>query len=227
MRWSYLLILSALFGCIGDEILDDEVSPKIRIINPIETMEVNTSYQFEYIFTDLIGDQAIPSSIIWQSSDMNILTVNSSGLAEATSLGQVELTVSAVLDEQMADTTIRFEVTMDQTTVKENERKGSIHPSSSYGLAGDFSMYEEGDEIVIEFDETYNFNGAPGPYLYLRNSATGVPGDTDYEIGFVSAKSGIHTYRIPKNEVDINEYTVLYYYCKPFEIRLGYGEFEN
>lgn len=227
MKWLSFLLLAMLFGCIGDEILDDEVNPKIRITNPIETMEVTTSYQFDYIFTDLIGDVVTPTSVIWQTSDMNVMTVNSIGLAQANALGQVSLTVSAVLDEQMADTTISFEVTSGPTMSNENERTGSIHPSSSYGLAGNFSMYEEGDEIVIEFEENYNFNGAPGPYLYLRNSSTGVPGDTDYEVGEVTAKSGSHSYRIPSTEVEINDYTILYYYCKPFEIRLGYGEFEN
>ncbi|HFC00296.1 MAG TPA: hypothetical protein ENJ53_05780, partial [Phaeodactylibacter sp.] len=74
----YLIpILGILFlgGCIGNDIIDDRVDPVVRITNPVDTIEVNTSYQFEASFFNNVGKQEM-NNLTWKSSDENTISIS-------------------------------------------------------------------------------------------------------------------------------------------------------
>lgn len=221
MKWFWLVALATLFSCIGEDILMDEVDPEIRITNAISTMEVNTSYQFEYTFLNNVGIEVDPTSIIWQSSDMSIMTINSSGLAMATSTGTVELTVSAVYEEQTADVTITFEVTGDATMMSTDSRSGSVITTSTYRLTGDFTLSQDGADLIVDFDPNYDADTRlPGLYVYLTNNPNSPTGG--YEIGAVTTFNGAHQYIIPNT--GLQDFNYIFYYCKPFKVKVGHGD---
>lgn len=225
------IALLLLAGCIGQDIEFDEVQPVVRITNPVQSIQVNTNYQFEYAFLDNTGEPVTADDIIWSTSDMAVLTIDNSGLATALSLGTATIDISVsyqtATDTLMADTSVTVQVTAEPTMAASSERTGSMSPSSGYGLQGNFRLYEDGENLILEFDDTYNFNGAPGPYLYLTNNASSLPGASDYEIGVVTVQTGAHSYTIPMSAVELNDYSVVYFYCEPFRIRLGFGVFDN
>ncbi|MEM9341241.1 MAG: Ig-like domain-containing protein, partial [Bacteroidota bacterium] len=213
---------------VGEDIVFDTVDPEVRITNPIASLEVNTTYQLEYTFLNNVGEEVAPTSIQMTSTDESKAKVNQSGLIEGLTEGPVTIRIEASHESQSASTTLVFEVTDDGTMVAITERTGSVSPQSSYGLKGSFQLFEDGDDLVLSFDDQYRFSGAPGPYIYLTNNANSIPVEgASYEIGEMTVMSGAHEYRIPLSDVSLNQYSVVYFYCKPFMIRLGFGEFDN
>lgn len=224
MKHGYFAIIMILFsGCIGEDILMDRVDPEVRITNTIQTMEINTTFQFEYMFLNNVGIEVEPTTLIWQTSDMSVLTINSSGLASASTNGTVQLTVTASYEEQTATSTITFDVTGDATMMKAEARSGSLTTTSSYKLIGDFTLSQDGSDLLVDFSANYDADTRlPGLYVYLTNNPNSPTGG--YEIGAVTTFNGEHQYVIP--DTGIQDYNYVFYYCKPFKVKVGHGTIE-
>ncbi|MEQ9468518.1 MAG: Ig-like domain-containing protein [Ekhidna sp.] len=219
----FTVLLLALAGCVGEDIVMDEVDPEVRITNSITTMEIGTTWQFEYMFLNNVGVEEEPDQISWSTSDASVAIINQDGLATALDYGEVMITLSVEYLGEEVETTIPFEVTDDPTSSSQQNRQGTIMTTSSYDLTGDFNIEVDGNELVISFDENYIADqGLPGLYVYLTNNPNTPNGG--YEIGPVEVFSGTHEYRIP--DVDLFDYDYLFYYCKPFEVKVGQGEIE-
>ena len=80
-RLPFLLLF--LFSCVGEDVVMDVVDPEVRITNPINNLEINTSYTFEYMYLDNAGMSATPDEVSWSTSDANIAIVNQQGEATA------------------------------------------------------------------------------------------------------------------------------------------------
>ncbi|MEQ9021711.1 MAG: hypothetical protein RLN82_03015, partial [Pseudomonadales bacterium] len=168
MKLIILLVLVILAGCVGQDIVIDEVSPEVRITNAISNMEINTTWQFEYMFLDNVGSEITPDEMTWSTSDADIAIVDQDGLATSLDYGNVELTLSAVINEQAVDTTIMFEVSDNPTMLSQNTRSGEIATTSSYELKGDFEISMDGNDLIIQFSSNYVADqGLPGLYVYL------------------------------------------------------------
>ncbi len=220
-KWTPYLLVIGLSGCIGEDVALDEVAPEIRITNPIASLEVNTSHQFEYSFFDNVGLEADPATIVWSSSDEVLLTVGANGLALAHQMGRVTLRVVASLEELEADTSITFDINEDATQVVEGERSGTIVTTSSYVLTGSFTLVEDGSDLNLTFESNYAADtGLPGLYVYLTNNPNSVAGAL--EVGAVTVFTGAHQYTIPN--ASVSQYSHLLYWCKPFSVKVGDGE---
>lgn len=223
MKRLTLVALASLSGCIGQDIVADEVSPEVRITNAISNMEINTSWQFEYMYLDNVGAESTPDETTWSTSNADIAIINQDGLATALDYGNVEITITATTNEVAVDTTIAFEVSDNPTMLSQNTRSGIIATTSSYELTGDFEISMDGNELVIQIASNYIADqGLPGLYVYLTNNPN-TPTD-GYEIGQVEVFSGAHQYRIP--EIDLFDYDYIFYYCKPFKVKVGHGNIE-
>ncbi len=208
-----------LIGCIGEDIEFDEVDPIIQIVNPIATLQVNTFHQFEYMFLDNVGKPVDPTTITWMSSDESLLTVDDNGLVIAIDNGTVTVSVSAMLNEFAADTSITFDITGDPTMTP-SIRSGRIATTTSYVLEGSFDLRKNETDLVLEFEPNYVADdGLPGLYIYLTNNPNSIAGA--YEIGKVSVFSGDHRYMIPNT--GLFDYNYILYYCKPFNVKVGDG----
>ncbi len=219
MKKLKFLLPLLLIGCIGEDIEFDEVDPVIQIVNPISSLEVNTFYQFEYMFLDNVGRPVDPSTITWNSSDVSLLTVDDNGLVRGLNNGTVTVSVSAMLNEFAADTSITFDITGDPTTMM-SERSGTIATTTSYVLEGAFELQQSGSDLILEFEANYIADdGLPGLYIYLTNNPNSIAGA--HEIGKVSVFTGAHSYTIPN--AGLFDYNYILYYCKPFNVKVGDG----
>lgn len=213
----FLLPVIFLNSCIGDDIIDDEIDPALRISNPIDTIEIGTSYPFTSIYLNNIGiEEAV--DIEWSSDDESIISVTNDGVATAHAVGSTTLHAQAIdsgtntsLDLAVGESTVITEVEM---------RTGTIEPSSFYELAGDFVMTQEGDDIKIVFGDDYvASNALPGLYVYLTNNPSTVA--SALIISEVTTFSGAHEYIVP--DQGINDYSHILYFCKPFNVKVGDG----
>ncbi len=221
--YSMLMLISILFSsCIGDDFLEDFVEPTVQITNPLDTIGLGEDYQFTARFLNNVGMEEVLSKT-WISSDDAIVTIDNQGNANALQTGEVTIEVRA----EYKDTTYSDELVLivgEETVITETERTGTLRTTSSYALTGDFSMKEEGTTLTLDFASDYQASTAlPGLYVYLTNNPNSIV--NAFEIGRVEVFNGAHTYTI--EGVGLNEYQYVLYYCKPFNVKVGDGEFEN
>jgi len=213
----YVTLTCFAISCIGDDIIEDRVDPIIRIINPIDTLEVGTSYTFSASYLNNVGiEESV--EIDWGSDDDSILTIDNDGTATALSLGTTSVTAVAV--DLGVSTTFALSTGASTVITEAPERTGTIEPSSFYELSGDFTMTQVGDDLLIQFADNYVASSAlPGLYVYLTNNPSTINGAI--EIGKVTAFSGAHEYEV--SDQDINGFSHILYFCKPFNVKVGDG----
>ena len=224
MRNLIFLIIPILFiGCIKDDILSDTIDPVLRLTQKAEAIAIDESFQFEFIYLNNVGKE---ESIIatWGSSASEVISISQEGLATALSAGNATIFIEYQDENTLLRDTINVEVGEETIEVEEPQVKsGEINTTSTYALSGDFVLTAEDENLVLTFDANYNASTAlPGLYVYLTNNPNTISGA--FEIGKVETFSGAHSYTLPN--VDINEYSHILYFCKPFNVKVGDGEIE-
>ena len=221
--FSALSMLLYLNSCIGDDIIFDTVAETVIIKNPIDSLGFGTSYQFEAVFNNNVGQQET-RSILWQSSDSSIIGITINGLATGHQTGMAIITATAAETASMAKASIPV-IVGENTTATATDRMGVLKTTSSYTLEGSFVLKEEGDKLVLTLNEDYlASSNLPGLYLYLTNNPNTTNGA--FEVGAVSVFSGTHSYTLP-DDIELNSYNYLLYFCKPFRVKVGDGKFDE
>jgi len=222
---SLLVCILFFFGCIGEDIVNDEVDPEVRILNPVNSISVSEMYQFNATFFNNVG-QPEPVSISWSSSNESVAAINNNGLINAISEGQT--TIKAIVSYNSTTIETDTAITVITGTVDQSldTKSGTIISTSGYELTGDFTlkMIENTNNLQLTLGSSYKASSSlPGLYVYLTNNPNTVA--NAYEIGPVTIFEGSHTYTIPN--VGINDYSYLLYWCKPFGVKVGGGDINN
>ena len=92
-------------------------------------------------------------------------------------------------------------------------------------LQGNFELTEENERLKLSIDETYKASSAlPIFFIYL----TSIPTTTAnaYEVGVAIILEGVHEFII-EDWIAINDYSHILYFYKPFNVKIGNGEFIN
>lgn len=212
------LVLVLVSGCIEDDFIDDFVEPEISITNAIDTLGIDTDFQFSLRYLNNVGQQE-DIEVEWASSDPTIISITPDGLATALSAGTVQISVSAA-DQSVSDS---IEVTVGEETVEviPETISGTIRTTTFYELEGSFDLSETETGLLLDIKDDYKTTSAlPGFYIYLSNNKNSIAGA--FEIGEVTVFSGAHTYEI--DGVGINDYNFIVYFCKPFNVKVGEAE---
>lgn len=228
---SIVLFAALLYSCVGEDVNDDFVQPEIKILNPLESITVGQSHQYDFRYTNNVGT-ITEASVTWSSNNSAVITINELGFLEAVGSGSAEISVQLANDgsvfaiDQVIVNDPPDEGPIDDPIDEVVTRTGSIRTTSSYELAGDFTLSEGTVGVILEIAENYVADdGLPGLYIYLTNNPNTNAGA--YEIGPVTVFQGAHTYVIEEAEVGLNTYDYVLYYCKPFTVKVGDGEFDN
>lgn len=222
------LFLFLLQGCIGDDIINDFVPERVQIISTLDTLKVGDSFQLEATFFDEAG-RAQSLEINWKSLEPTVISVDNKRIARALKAGLAGIVASASLPvsgKTVADTITVIAGKATVVNSNENQRNGKLNSTSSYVLEGDFSLKNNSSgNIVLDFDSNYKASSSlPGLYVYLTNNPTTTNGAL--EIGKVVVFNGAHSYTLPSN-VQLNTYSHVLFFCKPFNVKVGDGKFEN
>lgn len=208
-----------LASCVGDDIIDDEVDPDLRITNPLESLKNGDSYDLNSLYFDNVGieDKTEP---VWTSSDNQIATVNDTGLITGVSKGNIEIIACIGTGNNKVSDTVQFEVGDTTIIASPTLKFGTIQTTSQYKLQGSFTIVHEGNGIKLSIGADYDASTAlPGLYVYLSNNPQSTAGA--HEIGAVQTFKGAHDYIIPS--VSINSFKYVLYFCKPFNVKVGDG----
>lgn len=227
LRFVFQIFLIATFAssCIGDDIIEDQIDPVVRILNPVDSIEINTNYSYNAAAFDQTGTRLNSPSLIWLSSDTNIISVDSvNGIAKAKALGTAMIEVQwQNNDQEYSDQNI---VAVGNTTVQQaSNRMGSLTTTSSYTLSGDFELEEVTGVLELSFASNYRASSSlPGLFVYLTNNPATTNGAL--EIGPAISFSGAHSYTLPTG-TQIQDYQYVLFFCKPFNVKVGDGKFNN
>lgn len=222
----YLLLISpfVFYSCIGDDIINDRVDPVLKIINPIDTIAYDSSYQFELMYLNNIGREEQVNTVSWTSSDPAIISIDNQGLASGLTTGAAILKAEITVEGVKVSDEIIVNVG-EETIVASSERTGTIVTTSSYVLEGSFSLSEVEGKLILAIEEDYKASDRlPGLYIYMTNNPATISGAL--ELGAVEVFSGAHSYTLPEG-TGINEYSHVLYFCKPFNVKVGDGPFDN
>ncbi|UII34157.1 DM13 domain-containing protein [Fulvivirga ulvae] len=214
MKRLFIMLLT-LSGCIGTDIIDDEMEEKIVIDNPITSLKVGESHQFSAKYFNNIGQEE-NVVFVWTSSDESVISIENSGLAIALTPGTATLSVLA------EDIATSLEVTAgDETSGDVELRSATLQTVSSYPLSGDVTLKKGSNGLILEFADNFNTTSAlPGLYVYLSNNANTTNGAL--EVAKVAKFSGAQSYEITATS-DLFEYNIVLFYCKPFVVPVGNG----
>ncbi|MBL6447508.1 DM13 domain-containing protein [Fulvivirga sp. 29W222] len=209
-------ILLILTGCIGTDIIDDEMEEKIVIESPLTSLKVGETHQFSAKYFNNIGkeEQVV---FVWTSSDESIISIDNTGLATALKTGTVTLNVLA------EGISAALKITASNETSGEVEqRTASLSTVSSYPLSGDVILKKGANGLILEFADNFNTTSAlPGLYVYLSNNINTINGAL--EVAKVAKFSGAQSYEISTTS-DLFQYNIVLFYCKPFVVPVGNGK---
>ncbi len=222
----FALLSLVMASCIENDYISDLIEERIAINNPVSEVELNSSYQFEATFFDNIGQPAdVP--LTWSSSNVDVAIISSTGLLTAIAEGSTLITASTTLEnDKVVAEEFSITVTSNPINTEPISKSGVIITTSSYLLEGNFTISEIADSnnLNLEIAENYQASTAlPGLYLYLTNNPNSINGAL--ELGPVQVFNGAHAYEI--EDVGINDYAFLLYWCKPFTVKVGEGEIND
>ena len=220
----FLVILNLImFSCIGEDVIDDEIEERLSIDNPIGEIEIGDTYQFTTTFFNNVG-QPETTTANWLSTNSQFATITSDGLLTAISEGTTTIRATVNLSN---DNVVSVEQTIMVTSEPVEDtlitKSGTIVTTSSYLLMGNFTIseLENSQNLELSIQENYQASTSlPGLYLYLTNNPNSI--NDALEIGPVQIFNGAHTYEI--ENININQYSYLLYWCEPFSVKVGEGE---
>ena len=223
-QWiAILLALSGLQSCIGDDIIQDLVPEQVRILNPLDSLPLNETFQFSASYFNNIGVEET-ATIVWSSSDESILSITADGTATSISEGTVIVTATTTTSTQEVLTDrITIQVSASASGVPDlKERTVTIRTTSSYVLEGTGVLKETASgELELAVNSDFRASSSlPGLYVYLTNNPNTLSGA--FEIGRVTQFSGAHSYTF--SGADLNTYAYVLFFCKPFVVKVGDGE---
>ena len=213
----YLIFIALLFQrCIGTDIVDDYVEARVTINNPIRSLKVNSTYQFKATYLNNVGSPE-NAAFEWKSSNMNVVKIDNEGNAFGLEEGESTIITSA---NGVSDSLVLF---ISDTTINiPNERVANLKTVSTYPLSGNATLKKSGGKIVLEFDESFTTTSAlPGLYVYLTNNVSTI--NNALEVAKVKDFSGAQSYEVSE-DISLNTYDYVLFYCKPFLVPVGNGE---
>jgi len=187
---------------------DTNAVASVEISASVTNIEVGGSLQFDAIVKNSNGTPISGNSVSWQSSDVSVLSVNSTGLAAANEVGSSVVTASV---NQVQSNEISVLVNQAMTT----SRMGTFQGRNNYRVSGTVVLSAQNNtQLQLDFSNFSSQNG-PGLYVYLSNSLNG-----GIELEALNQRSGSFSILLPAN-ITIDDYDFVLIWCKPFGVPFG------
>ena len=215
-----LLPALALTACIGTDFIDNSQPRELRLVALPDTIAFGDTVDLSATYFDEVGVERA-AEVVWTSADPAVFRITDAGQGIAAGAGSTDVSAEVSDGGETVRESFRVNVGAETVIVEARPRGGRVATTSSYPLSGDFTLAEDGDDLVLAFGDDYNADTRlPGLYVYLTNNATTNVGAL--EVAKVTTFSGAHEYRIAGATLD--EYSHVLYFCKPFSVKVGDGE---
>ena len=190
---------------------------ELRMVAFTEQLSVGSSFQFEAQYFNSAGE--VDPTVVpeWSSSAPTILSIDENGLASALTEGRASITASGNGRSRIVSVIVDSGVT---TVVRSGSLRGT-----GYNISGDFSLVQEGEQLLLNFENASIDPNAPGPYFYLSNQERSVSGGVNLGKSQDGTFSINVTAIMANTTVDTYDYVVVW--CEPFNVTLGVGSLSN
>ncbi len=160
-----LVVPLLLIGCIGTDIIDDEMVDEVIIVEPNQgSLMLGDDLQLTGKYYNLFG-LFTAVDLTWQVEDVDVLTIDSNGLVTAISAGQTiatasfdqtvsnEVLITVVLDvNDVAKVEIAEPTTTSLNTGETLQLSAKAYNVNDEELAGEVITWESSDESVVTVD---------------------------------------------------------------------------
>ena len=198
------------------------ITPTLQISNGIAQITVGTEYLFEIQFTDELGMETLPDTVLWESSNSEVLSVDENGTLTAVSAGTASVTVSTLVSNTLILYNNSIQVVNPVMVSTVTSYTGIVETTISYQLEGTFTLAVVGEQLILSVGSDYKASTAlPGLYIYLSNNNNTI--SQVLELGAVTVFQGAHEYILPSH-VELMDYQYILYWCKPFNVKVGHAK---
>jgi len=206
-------ITAAANGFVSRElsiaVVGDSTAPaSIDITADTNQIAKGEELQFTAIVRNINGDELADETVLWNSSDIGILTIDQDGLTEGIEIGSADITATS--GNVVSNV---FNVLVSQAVV--TSRTGSFRNENGYRVSGSVELRKTTtNSLELSFT---NFSSQSGPDLaiYLgNNTSSGV------EIEKLNQLSGNFTVNVPST-IKIDDYDYVLIWCKAVNAAFG------
>ena len=155
-----LFFICLFISCTGVDLIDDYVPPVLRITTPFSEITLGDSYSFEASYFNNIGEFIPNSQFEWESSDSEILTIDSNGNATPLKVGTVQIIVRTTSSEGS--------VLQDEINITIQSNVVLVTPEEP--------MEEPSEEELISGSNTQT------PTITITNAITQITAETNYQL---------------------------------------------
>lgn len=111
-----LLVLSIVLfqSCIQNDVVEDQINEKLSFNSSLKELIIKTTFQYETKYINNIGDVETPT-IIWTSSNSDIISVSKSGLITALKVGTSVIKATVTIkgtDKDESTVSVENEITV-------------------------------------------------------------------------------------------------------------------
>ncbi len=195
-------------------VIDPNAVAKVEITAPNNTIAVGANLQFAVDVQNTNNQVIQGKTVIWQSDNNVVLSINNNGLATALTSGiaQVTATVDGIKS-------LPFTVTVGASSTS---RSGTFRGNASYNVTGS-ATFEVGK---VSFSNNFRTSSGPGLRVYLAKNAPGVlTSSNSVLLGNLKMTSGAQTYDVPTN-VELTDFDFVVVYCQPFNVAFGFARLD-
>ena len=171
---NFILILFVLLACQGEDLIDDRVDPKIRVLDRFESIQLGEPGKtISLAYFNIVGNRIDSPDFKWESSDTSVLAVSSDGIINAVGVGEATITVSIQTFEgktltQTFDIKVNVEPNLEITTdVPSSILKGNqldiefsfVDSNTGKELQPESIEWTSQDDKIIDVDENGKITG--------------------------------------------------------------------
>ena len=199
-------------------------SLEVRITRSIDSIEVGRDFQFEAsVFRS--GQLSLTDNVNWVSSDISLLTIDTSGNADALKEGRVDIFATVDSDSSTAIQVVIFEKGSGPSE-KFFKREGVFRGTNDYNVSGSCILKETKEGLVLETLDNFNSQSGPDLHMYLANDPNSSFGVVN--LGEMSGDqfSGAHQYKIPES-VSIGTFNYVVVWCELAGQGFGFAELNS
>ena len=139
----FLFIL--IYGCIGEDFINDYVTPSLRFTNPILEIREGGNYQFIVRFFDESGTEVDNPILNWTVVPPNALSISADGTISTIQEGEVTIIVQTLgLQGDRIEASTQFTITPSPSVIDIPETATTTSTTSSNTIVGDTSSTSSG-----------------------------------------------------------------------------------
>ena len=214
--------LIAVYSIVRDTALITVVADvgavaKVEVVGMPTNLTIGQSVPLTVAVKNVNDNPILGKSVVFQSSNVNVLSVSLDGLVLAKANGTASIV--ATVDDVSSNPLI--------FNVGNANRVGLFSKSGGYEASGTCTLGLESGKLILKLESDFKTSFALGTFIYLSNSNTNASTvkSAGLELGQIT-QNGAHSFDITalNSTVNRDDYKYVIILCKPATVIFGYAE---